>query len=78
MNKLVAFKNELKNNNIPFVILLADVDNFKKINDQFGHDFGDEALIHLAKTFEKSIPQNAIASRWGGEEFLIVIPNASS
>ena len=77
MNKLVTFKNELKNNNIPFVILLADVDNFKKINDQYGHDFGDEALIHLAKAFEKSIPQNAIASRWGGEEFLIVIPNAT-
>ena len=77
MNKLIAFKNELKNNNIPFVILLADVDNFKKINDQFGHDFGDEALIHLAKTFENNIPQNAIASRWGGEEFLIVIPNVT-
>ncbi|MEL0642120.1 GGDEF domain-containing protein [Pseudoalteromonas aliena] len=74
MSKLVAFKNELKNNNIPFVILLADVDNFKKINDKFGHDFGDEALIYLAKTFEKNIPQSAIASRWGGEEFLIVIP----
>ncbi|WP_366499892.1 MULTISPECIES: GGDEF domain-containing protein [Pseudoalteromonas] len=77
MNKLVAFKSELKDNNTPFVILLADVDNFKKINDQFGHDFGDEALIQLAKTFDKSIPKNAIASRWGGEEFLIVIPNAT-
>ncbi|MEI8652707.1 GGDEF domain-containing protein [Pseudoalteromonas sp. Hal273] len=77
MNKLVAFKSELKDNNTPFVILLADVDNFKKINDQFGHDFGDEALIQLAKTFDKSIPKNAIASRWGGEEFLIVIPDAT-
>ncbi|WP_331461448.1 GGDEF domain-containing protein [Pseudoalteromonas sp. SWN166] len=77
MNKLVTFKTELTKNHIPFVILLADVDNFKKINDQFGHDFGDEALIHLAKTFERSIPKDAIASRWGGEEFLIAIPNAA-
>ncbi|WP_242401464.1 GGDEF domain-containing protein [Pseudoalteromonas sp. BSi20495] len=77
MNKLSEFKKEHAYKGIPFVLLLADVDNFKKINDKYGHNFGDEALIHLAKIFKKNIPQNAVASRWGGEEFLIAIPNVS-
>lgn len=77
MDKLATFKKELKEANIPFVLLLADVDNFKKINDEFGHDFGDKALIHLSKTFQKNIPKNAIASRWGGEEFLIILPDSN-
>jgi diguanylate cyclase (GGDEF)-like protein len=75
MAKLVEFKNQLNLKQTPFVILLADVDNFKKVNDKYGHDFGDEALVHLAKVFKQSISQQAIASRWGGEEFLIIIPN---
>ncbi len=77
MNKLTEFKSNHLDSNIPFVLLLADVDNFKKINDTYGHDFGDEALIHLANIFKESISENTVASRWGGEEFLIALPNAS-
>ncbi|MEL0632843.1 GGDEF domain-containing protein [Pseudoalteromonas carrageenovora] len=77
MDKLATFKNELSSKGIPFVLLLADVDNFKKVNDEFGHDFGDQALIHLAKIYQKNIPKNAIASRWGGEEFLIILPDSN-
>jgi len=77
MNKLVEFKSEHCNKNIPFVLLLVDVDNFKKINDTYGHDFGDQALIHLADIFKESISENTVVSRWGGEEFLIAIPNAT-
>ena len=75
MNKLSEFKLALTKEQTPFVLILCDVDNFKKVNDEYGHSFGDEALIHLANILKQHIPKNAVASRWGGEEFLIAIPN---
>ena len=76
MKKLEEFKLALSRDQTPFVIMLCDVDNFKKINDVYGHDIGDEALTHLANTLKQNIPDKALVSRWGGEEFLIAIPNA--
>lgn len=54
-------------------IILLDVDNFKKINDQYGHQVGDAVLVHLAKILKKCSPYNSFISRWGGEEFLILL-----
>lgn len=76
MKELAQLKHLRKKTKQPYVILLADVDNFKKINDNYGHDFGDEALTQLANILKKSLPKQAIASRWGGEEFLIALPNS--
>ncbi|MGO2236058.1 MAG: GGDEF domain-containing protein [Marinomonas sp.] len=60
-----------------FHLLLADVDFFKRINDGYGHDAGDYALSQLAKIIQMSIPEGGLASRWGGEEFLIAVCDCS-
>ncbi|KAB2824458.1 sensor domain-containing diguanylate cyclase [Aliivibrio finisterrensis] len=56
---------------------LYDIDDFKQINDVFGHDVGDEAIIYVAKILNKSVRDSDIVSRFGGEEFVICI-NAES
>ena len=58
-------------------VALLDLDNFKKLNDQLGHDAGDSALQHLAEVARLSLrPQDALA-RYGGEEFVIVLPDTA-
>jgi diguanylate cyclase (GGDEF)-like protein len=53
-------------------IAMADIDHFKKINDTYGHDAGDEVLKKLAGCFKEFMKPYGIAVRWGGEEFLFV------
>ncbi|NLQ18117.1 GGDEF domain-containing protein [Marinomonas sp. M1K-6] len=60
-----------------FHLLLADVDFFKSINDEYGHDVGDYALVELANLIQASLPEKGVASRWGGEEFLIAVCDCS-
>ncbi|MFF2875814.1 diguanylate cyclase [Gottfriedia sp. NPDC057991] len=55
--------------------LIFDIDNFKKINDHYGHTIGDFVLSESAKLIKELIRSNDYLSRWGGEEFLIVLPN---
>lgn len=57
-------------------IILFDLDLFKKINDRYGHQMGDKALQKVAKTIQSNIREYDYAGRYGGEEFLIVLPNA--
>jgi two-component system chemotaxis response regulator CheY len=58
-------------------LALLDVDHFKSINDRYGHLTGDQALLHVAQLLrEKTRPYDWVG-RWGGEEFLIVLPNAT-
>jgi diguanylate cyclase (GGDEF)-like protein len=54
-----------------FGIIMLDIDKFKRINDQYGHDTGDTVLKKLARIFENSIRTSDFVARWGGEEFLI-------
>lgn len=56
-------------------IALGDIDYFKKVNDKLGHDQGDLVLIKVAKLLQSSMRRSDIVSRWGGEEFLIVMPS---
>lgn len=61
----------------PCSVILVDVDNFKQLNDQFGHPAGDEALRVLAAVLAHSAPPGSAVGRYGGEEFMLVIPGAS-
>jgi diguanylate cyclase (GGDEF)-like protein len=62
---------------IPVSFVLGDIDNFKKINDTYGHAAGDSVLIEIAGLMRKAINKNDIICRWGGEEFLITLINRS-
>jgi len=59
-------------------VIFIDVDSFKEINDTYGHDVGDEVLKMVASKLIDSIRQTDIAARWGGEEFMILLPETSS
>lgn len=67
------FIEEAKRYDHTLSIAMIDIDNFKRINDSYGHPFGDEVLIKLANTFEENIRKTDAAGRYGGEEFLIVL-----
>jgi diguanylate cyclase (GGDEF)-like protein len=56
----------------PFCLLLFDIDDFKKVNDTFGHKAGDEVLIKTVETVSSKIRDDDIFARWGGEEFVIL------
>lgn len=53
--------------------IICDIDGFKQFNDRFGHDTGDQVLIHVARTIQSTIPEGAFVARLGGEEFGIKI-----
>ena len=60
-----------------FCIAIGDIDYFKKINDTYGHDAGDFILTELAKFFETYMKDKGSVARWGGEEFLFVLPKVN-
>lgn len=59
----------------PASLVLCDIDDFKKLNDTHGHLFGDKALAYVAQTIAQSIRRHDVAARWGGEEFIILLPD---
>lgn len=60
-----------------YVAALLDVDDFKLINDMYGHAYGDKTLISLAKNMQKFFPSSALLGRNGGDEFCILLPNCT-
>ena len=69
--------NQLHRNFVPVSFLLIDIDWFKKINDKYGHDQGDEILIDFSSILKKVTRKSDIVARWGGEEFLVVLYNSN-
>lgn len=61
----------------PLSMAMLDIDMFKQINDTYGHDRGDEILQYLSDLLKKSVRENDIIFRWGGEEFIILFPQMS-
>ncbi len=62
----------------PLALAIVDIDDFKQVNDQHGHDVGDRALRHVAVRLEGGIRETDSAFRIGGEEFVLVMPNTSA
>ncbi len=66
--------NESETEETPMCLLMCDIDHFKKFNDTWGHQFGDQVLKLVAKTLVECIKGRDLAARYGGEEFAIVLP----
>jgi len=61
----------------PLSLVMIDVDHFKKINDTYGHQIGDEVLVALANVIQRVCRSNDTAARYGGEEFVLLLPETS-
>lgn len=64
---------ELQGTPVPFTLLVFDIDNFKLINDQFGHEVGDQAIVHVVRHVQRKLSNNDFIARLGGEEFAIIL-----
>ncbi len=61
----------------PLTVLLLDIDHFKRVNDQYGHPVGDEVLQRIADTLRQRLRSQDMAGRFGGEEFLVLLPDTT-
>ncbi len=68
---------QTQRNDMHFSMIFIDIDHFKKVNDTYGHSFGDEVLIKFAATVEALTRRSDVFARWGGEEFVIFCPETN-
>ncbi|WP_334018377.1 ligand-binding sensor domain-containing diguanylate cyclase [Alteromonas sp. S015] len=66
---------EFKRHNRTFSLLIVDIDFFKRINDEYGHHVGDAVLVRIATILENNLRESDVVARWGGEEFLVLLPS---
>ena len=66
-----------KRYNETFSLILCDVDCFKKVNDTYGHLIGDQVLVKITESIKQSIRLSDVLARWGGEEFVILLPHTT-
>ncbi|WP_345980164.1 diguanylate cyclase [Sulfurimonas sp. HSL3-2] len=70
--------DKLKRYNSTFALIMIDIDHFKDINDNYGHDAGDRILKSICEVIDSKIRRSDIFARWGGEEFMILAPGLSN
>ncbi|GFE60507.1 GGDEF domain-containing protein [Geobacter sp. AOG2] len=63
--------------NRTFSIILADIDGFEMINEAYGYNAGDDVLVEISRVFRGCVRQEDVCARWGGEEFLILLPETT-
>jgi len=75
------YKKELENHKRygdDLSLIMLDIDYFKQLNDTYGHDIGDKVLVALSELISKHLRTNDIFARWGGEEFMILLPRTNA
>ncbi|MCX7278194.1 MAG: GGDEF domain-containing protein [Burkholderiales bacterium] len=60
---------------LPLALLILDIDHFKHVNDQHGHDVGDQVLVEVGRRCTQVLRATDLLARWGGEEFVVLLPN---
>ncbi len=75
--RLEELSQRAATNDVPMSVLMLDLDHFKRVNDQYGHATGDRALYGVADVLRANVRGNDAAVRWGGEEFLVLLFDAS-
>ena len=68
---------EIKTKRQPYSLIIIDIDNFKSVNDTYGHLVGDDVLVRLSSILTSKLRKHDILARWGGEEFILLIPGNS-
>lgn len=77
MRRLKTEVSRVDRGGLPFALVMVDIDHFKAINDTYGHDVGDTALVAVAHTLCQITRDYDVCARWGGEEFLLFLPDSS-
>lgn len=70
--------NLSRRNGMPMTVAFIDLDHFKEVNDRFGHDAGDRVLVEAAAALRRELRTGDILIRWGGEEFIIILPSITA
>lgn len=69
--------HKTEQNHARFSVIMVDIDHFKQVNDCYGHDVGDDVLVQMVEIIRGNIRKTDSAGRWGGEEFLLILPDAN-
>jgi diguanylate cyclase (GGDEF)-like protein/PAS domain S-box-containing protein len=77
LNLLENAHRQKRRYDVDYSLMILDADHFKNINDRFGHGKGDEVLVLLARTLENRVRETDSVCRWGGEEFIILLPQTN-
>ncbi len=72
---IIEYANNLIKENVPFSLALVDIDNFKNVNDNYGHTAGDKIICSIAKKLKDNIAEKGVVGRFGGDEFIFVVKN---
>ncbi len=79
LEQLLAAEYQMaRDNNFPLSVVFIDLDHFKQINDRFGHQAGDEALVHCARIILENTRHSDLVARYGGEEFVAILPGTDA
>lgn len=69
------YLHDSRENGMPMQVVMLDIDHFKSLNDSYGHQVGDQAILHVTKLLRAHMRQEDMMFRWGGEEFLLLCPS---